>query len=204
MTSAYSAIQANEDETIKSQSEFFGYMKSGMDKMAKLTNDLLSLARTESTNRVITCTQFDIGAEIEKAAQKFDMLIHEKSVALICSIEPNVVINSDKALAIQAFEILFDNAVKYVNDGGTIDVSLKSDKRGIICTVGNSGAGIEKDDLPKIFDRFYRSDRSRSSETGGYGLGLSIAKTIIDTLGGKITVTSENGRTAFSLTWRTF
>jgi len=201
MTSTYSALQANENETIKSQSEFFGYMKSGMDKMAKLINDLLSLARMENANRDIACTPFDIGAEVKKAAQKYEALIQEKSVTLSCSIEPNVVINSDKMLSIQAFEILFDNAVKYVNESGTIDVTLKREKQGVICMVGNSGAGIDKDDIPKIFDRFYRTDRSRSSETGGYGLGLSIAKTIMNTLGGEIKATSEKGWTVFSLTW---
>jgi len=203
MTSTYSALQANEDETIKSQSEFFGYMKSGMDKMAKLTNDLLSLARMENASRDVAYASFDIGAEIENAVQKYEAPIKNNSVDLICSIAPNIVINSDKALSIQAFEILIDNAVKYVNEGGTIDVSLKHEKHSVICTVGNSGTGIEKDDLPRIFDRFYRTDRSRSSETGGYGLGLSIAKTIMDMLDGEIKVTSENGWTALSLLWRT-
>ena len=201
MTSTYSALQANENETIKSQSEFFGYMKSGMDKMAKLINDLLSLARMENASRDIVCTPFDIGIEVKKAAQKYEAMVQEKSVTLSCSIEPDIMINSDKALTVQAFEVLFDNAVKYVNEGGTIDITLKHEKQGVICMVGNSGAGIDKDDIPKIFDRFYRADRSRSSETGGYGLGLSIAKTIMDTLGGEIKATSEKGWTMFSLTW---
>jgi len=199
LTSTYSALQANEDETIKSQSEFFGYMKSGMDKMAKLINELLSLARMENTSRMITCAPFDIGAEVEKATRKFETLIREKSVAFSCSIEPDVVIASDQTLAIQAFEILFDNAVKYVNEDGKIDVTLKKEKHVVICTIGNSGEGIDKADLSKIFDRFYRADRSRSSETGGYGLGLAIAKSIMDSLGGKIEATSENEWTVFKL-----
>jgi signal transduction histidine kinase len=104
-------------------------------------------------------------------------------------------------LSIQAFEAIFDNAIKYVNEGGIIDVLLKHGKRGIICAVGNSGAGIEKDDILKIFDRFFRADRSRSSETGGFGLGLSIAKTIMDKLGGKISAVSAHGWTEFTLIW---
>ena len=91
-----------------------------------------------------------------------------------------------------------DKMTKLINDLLS-PARMESASRAISPASFNIGAGIEKDDIPKIFDRFFRVDRFRSSETGGYGLGLSIAKTIMDTLGGEITTVSENGWTAFSL-----
>jgi signal transduction histidine kinase len=199
MTSAYSALQANGKETTESRREWFGYLKSGMDRMEKLINNLLSLARIEGANITIEHKKFNISAAIEKSAQQFETAVNQKSVTLSRDIEQEINIVGDMPLTVQVFEILLENAVKYVDGGGRIDVEVKQEKQHVVCRVGNSGAGIAKEDLPRIFDRFYRTDRSRSEETGGYGLGLSIAKGIAETLGGEISVTSENGWTEFEL-----
>ena len=95
----------------------------------------------------------------------------------------------------------FDNAIKYSKENGQIDISLIKSKRQVIYSIKNSGKGIAKQDLPKVFDRFYRADPSRTHENGGYGLGLSIAKAIIDGLGGETHATSvENEYTTFTFT----
>lgn len=89
--------------------------------------------------------------------------------------------------------ILYDNAIKYSDVNGNVNVSLKTDKHRVVCSVQNSGKPIAKEDLPKIFDRFYRADPSRTAENGGYGLGLAIAKASIGRLGGSISVENTPG-----------
>lgn len=114
-------------------------------------------------------------------------------------IEPDIIVKSDQEKIKLVVTILFDNAVKYTDEKGQIDISLIRSKCHVTFTIKNSGKGIAKQDLPKIFDRFYRVDPSRTQETSGYGLGLSIAKTIMDRLGGEIYATSvENKYTTFT------
>ena len=101
----------------------------------------------------------------------------------------------------QVFAILLENAIKYADEQGKITVSLARSGHSVRCSVKNSGRGIGKNDLPKIFDRFYRADKSRSRERGGFGLGLSIARTMITRLGGELSAESkENEWTVFTFT----
>jgi signal transduction histidine kinase len=102
-------------------------------------------------------------------------------------------IEADNGKIAEVLYILLDNAGKYTPKGGEIAVTLGCNNEGAILRVINSGAGIAAEDLPKIFDRFYRPDSSRSTETGGFGLGLSIAKAIVDNSGGKISAERQMG-----------
>lgn len=197
----YDALLANKEETIKSQTNWFDYMKIGTDRMAKLIDDLLSLAKMEDVNIRINKMPFDISSAVEKILLSMEAVISEKGLILSLSIQPNIIINSDEEIIKQVFLIIYDNAIKYSVDNGTIDVSLWKQRRRIIFKIKNSGIGISKQDLPRIFDRFYRSDQSRTSENGGYGLGLSIAKSCVDKLGGQIRVMSlEDEYTEFEVT----
>lgn len=196
----YDALLANQEETIKSQMKWLDYMRIGTDRMAKLINDLLTLARIEGTNLESQKTSFDIGSAVSDVISSMEAVIVEKGIKLSHSIEADINIKSDLERIKQVATILLDNAIKYTNKNGLIDVSLVKSKRQIICSITNSGKGIPKQDLPKVFDRFYRADPSRTHE-GGYGLGLSIAKTIIDSLGGQIYVKSVEGEfTTFTFT----
>jgi two-component system, OmpR family, phosphate regulon sensor histidine kinase PhoR len=100
---------------------------------------------------------------------------------------------------------LVDNAIKYTPNGGTVTLSLGRDSEWVRVTVADTGIGIPAQDLPKVFDRFYRIDKSRardpSSDLGGAGLGLAIVKTIVDAHGGKIDVTSEVGKGSTFTVW---
>lgn len=98
----------------------------------------------------------------------------------------------------QVFAILYDNAIKYAEEGGKVVVSARKTKKQVVCSVKNTGKGISPKDLPYIFDRFYRADPSRTGEDSGYGLGLSIAQNIANQIGGTITTQSmENEWTEF-------
>lgn len=201
ITANYDALLANQDETIKSQKEWFDYMKIGMERMVKLINDLLSLAKMENVSIKVEKAPFNISETIFKVMASLEAMLCEKRIMLSHSIEQNIVINSDIEMVRQLFTILYENAIKYSNINGNIDVALTKSKKCVTCSIKNSGKGIATQDISKIFDRFYRGDSSRTGENGGYGLGLSIAKTIVNRLGGDITAEStENGWTIFTFT----
>jgi signal transduction histidine kinase len=110
------------------------------------------------------------------------------------------VVTADADRLLQVFTNLIDNAIKFTPEGGAVEVTLRQDGADAIVSVADSGRGIPPDDLPRIFDRFYRVERSRSREAGGSGLGLAIAKHIVDAHGGRITVMSRPGAgTTFSV-----
>ncbi|MGL5514316.1 MAG: sensor histidine kinase, partial [Sporomusa sp.] len=107
---------------------------------------------------------------------------------------------TDSVLVGQIINILLDNAIKYTEQGGWILITLAKERTCAVFTIQNSGKGISKQDLPKVFDRFYQADVSRSQSRSSYGLGLSIAKASIDKLGGTIEAESiENKQTVFTV-----
>jgi len=103
-------------------------------------------------------------------------------------------VSSDRSSVLKIFSILLDNAIKYTDKGGQISVTVSKEGRHAVFAVRNSGEGVPKEELPRLFDRFYRGDPARSSENGGSGLGLSIAASIAQRLGAKLTACSEPGQ----------
>lgn len=182
--------------------KWLNYIKSESKRMTKLTNDLLYLARLDyvADNEVFLNISFSEAAE--EIMLTMEAVMFENRVILEENIESDVYITADPGQIKQLVMILTDNAVKYTPPGGSIEVSLKKDGRNAVLKVKNDGDVIDKDDIEHIFDRFYRADRSRKrDESGGYGLGLAIAKAIVSKAGGKISITSEpeNG-TVFKVT----
>lgn len=105
----------------------------------------------------------------------------------------NVSVYADKGLIKQALRILMDNAIKYTNAGGKITLTVSGNEKEAMVTVQDEGIGIPPDAVPQIFNRFYRTDQSRARATGGSGLGLSIAKWIVERHGGRLEVLSRQG-----------
>ena len=197
----YDALLANQEETIKSQLKWLDYIKIGTNRMTKLINDLLSLAQMEDLSFVMQKVPFNMSSAVNEVILSMEAVMAEKDIELIRSIKPDIIVKSDPERVKQVITILLDNAVKYTEKKGQIDISLTESKRHVAFSIKNSGKGIAKQDLPKIFDRFYRVDPSRTHEAGSYGLGLSIAKTIIERLGGEIYAESvENEYTTFTFT----
>jgi len=197
----YDVLLENKEETIKSQMKWLDYIKIGTDRMTKLINDMLSLAKMEDIRFPVQKVPFNVSDAVNDVISSMEAVMADKEIMLSRSIEPDVIVKSDPERVRQVITILFDNAVKYTEKNGRIDISLKKSKRQATFSIKNSGKGISKQDLPKIFDRFYRVDPSRLHETGSYGLGLSIAKTVIERLGGGIYADSaENEYTTFTFT----
>jgi len=196
----YDVLLANQDETIKSQIKWLGYMRIGMDRLTKLIDDLLTLAKIEDVRLETQKQSFNISTAIQETIWSMEAAVNEKGIKLNCSIDPDIVVKSDAEKVKQVIAIMLDNAIKYTDDNGQIEISLLRSKRQITFSIKNSGKGIAKQDLPKVFDRFFRAESSRTHKSGSYGLGLSIAKTIMDRLGGEINVTSvENEWTTFTI-----
>ncbi len=193
------ALLSNMNETIESQKKWIDYIKIETDRMGKLVSDLLYLAKAEDADIKLQTCIFDISRAVEDVILSMEAIIFEKGITLSHEIEQNVIIKGDEEKIKQLVMILFDNAVKYTNEKGSIDIMLKKTKHQVMFSIKNSGEGIQKKDLSKVFDRFYRANQARTYENGSYGLGLSIAKAIVESMGGKINVESiENKNTTFT------
>lgn len=159
--------------------------------MKDLVESLLFLARHDKKTLMMEMERFDpcdVVAELHKEAAMVTPEDH-----FICQPMEHTTIEADRNMIKQVMRILCDNAVKYTPKGGTITMGVESYPGGCTLILSDNGPGISREELPKIFDRFYRSDSARKAEGGGHGLGLSIARIIIVAHGGKIRVRSKVG-----------
>ncbi len=157
------------------------------ERLSQIIDNLLFLARAEAADRSVDRTCFDGRAAIEKIAGYYETVAEERHIMISCSGEGEVC--ADPLLFSRAVSNLVDNAVRYSPDGGKIELSLQADAAESRIAVRDRGAGIAAEHLPRIFDRFYRVDSSRSA--GGTGLGLSLVKSIAEMHGGAAEVRSE-------------
>lgn len=188
-----SLILSHPDDIIRNQSKWLNYINSQTDRMSILINEMLSLAKLDANENNLTLASINISKLIESMLLMFDAVIYENNIELETSIIKNLYINGDKESIKKLFSIIMDNAIKHTNKNGKIEVSLSSDKNKIRMIIRNTGDGIAEEYLEKIFERFYRADSSRDRNTGGYGLGLSIAKSIVKQHKGKIYAQSKFG-----------
>ncbi|SKC85243.1 sensor histidine kinase [Maledivibacter halophilus] len=164
-------------------------IKSESQGMKDLIEKLLFLARSDKDLLQLQIEDFYIDQLINEIAYETNLI--DSKHEIIWEANEKVVIAADRKLIKQAFRILIDNSIKFTPEDGKIKIKLFTEKRNVMVTIEDSGIGIPKEDIPLIFNRFYRSDKSRAKKTGGHGLGLSIAKWIIDKHKGYIKVESE-------------
>lgn len=173
------------------------------NRMARLTGDLLSLLHTEQ-GLVLKQELFDANVVVRQRLAAIASKWLEKDIEFEGpeEEEESLLVRSDPDRFEDVVSTLIDNAAKYTPEGGSVRVATRALKDTVIVQVTDTGVGIPADDIPHVFDRFYRSDLSRSGGEGGFGLGLSIAKSIVDSVGGQISVESEVGEgSTFSLVW---
>ena len=173
--------------------------------MKTLVDQLLFLARSDSGDQKMLLSDLDLGDMVMDDVLQFEPVAFERGILIEPDLEPDIHIEGDSTMIRQLIHILLDNACKYAAANGTIDVSLKRERQGCTLAVHNPGPAIPADDLPHIFERFYRADKARTHKenTSGYGLGLAIAKSIAEDHNGTIqcTSTDENG-TTFTVRFR--
>lgn len=191
-------INANVDvlEMEMGQNESLSDIKQQISRLISLTNDLVMLARMEESKEILQKIEFPISKVVAETAMPFRVLANKQGKEFTCDIEPALTYNGNEKAVQKLVSILMDNAVKYSPENGSISLTFKRQFKSLCLTVVNTTAEeITQENLSQIFDRFYRTDTSRNSETGGYGIGLSIASAITAAHGGKIQVLSDDGRT---------
>jgi signal transduction histidine kinase len=191
-------LLAGGEGTLNDQTKWLHRIKSETERMKTLTNDLLYLTEMDDARARMIHVPFDLSEAVESVVLAMEAVIYEKDLALDYDIEPGLSVTGSGEQMKQVVMILLDNAIKYANPQGSIGLALKRHQGHIQLSVANTGPGIPAEHLGKIFDRFYRTDPSRSRQHGGYGLGLAIAKSIVDQHRGKIYARSlPNEKTTF-------
>lgn len=168
-------------------------------RMARLCSDLLSVIRSEEMVEYRSI-RYDINATSREVLASAATRYIDKHLEF-AGPDGTMWLQGDPDRIEEALGILIDNACKYTPDGGSVAVTTKRHKDRVVVEITDTGVGIPEEDLPNIFERFYRSDISRSKDTGGFGLGLAIAKHIVDASRGTITVRSSLGRGTIFEVW---
>lgn len=195
-------IIANTDILLRDEhipSESLRWVESTSDEaqhMKGLVNDLLELARADESatggaTSALRRETVDLSELVESACLEFDALAYERGCTLDSRIAEHIELTGDPDWLNRVVRILIDNAVKYAAIGSVVRVNLEKASPHARITVNNQGNPIDESDLPHVFERFYRSDKARTRGTGGFGLGLAIAKSIVEAHGGRISCTSD-------------
>jgi heavy metal sensor kinase len=165
------------------------------ETMTVLIEKLLSLARTDAGRETLDIRPINLRETVDQVASDWRLTVREHQLVLKEHVtHEDVYIRGDRAALNRSFNILIDNAVKYTPAPGTIDIRLERSDGNAVFSVADSGIGIREEEQEHIFERFYRVDKARSREQGGAGLGLAIARWIIDQHGGSIEVRSHLGK----------
>ena len=165
-----------------------------VDRLTGLTNDLVYLSRMEESDSGAVMSELPLSDIVSETVAPFDALALEKGVAIESDIESMLSAKGNVKDFEKLISILMENAVKYSASDAPIKVSLKRDGRNALLRISNKTyERVSEDNINHVFDRFYRMDESRSSETGGYGIGLSMANAIVTACGGKITAETSDG-----------
>ncbi len=184
-------LLSHEDSKIRDERKWLDYIKTESERMTKLTNDLLYLARLDHNENNVMLSRVSFSEAAESVILLMEAVIFEKNINLDYDISPDIFVNGSSEQLKQLVMILLDNAVKYTQESGNIKISLTCESSDAVFTIRNSGEGISQEAQKQIFERFYREDKSRARESGGYGLGLAIANAIVTSCRGSICVNSQ-------------
>ncbi len=176
------------------ENEWLSDIQSQTRRLADLTNSLILLARMEEQQPQAQMIEFPLSDVAEETVESFQALAKTHNKTLTSQIQPMISLYGDEKALHRLMVILLDNAIKYSDEGGRICLTLEKQKNGIRLGVFNTAEAVSRESLPHLFDRFYRTDQSRNSQTGGYGLGLSIAAAIVSAHKGKIAASTQDGK----------
>ncbi len=195
-------IMANAEalENEPTETKWLNNIKSESERMSDLISDLLDLTKIENDENTSKYQLENISKVVERTILTFESLIYENKIKLSYNIQENVDMNCNINHIKQLLAILIDNAIKHSEENGEINITLEKNKNNIILKVSNKGKEIPKEIQEKIFERFYRADESRNRNEKRYGLGLAIAKSIVEKYKGIIKVFCKNGITTFETT----
>ena len=174
------------------ESEWLSDIKKQTRRLTMLTNDLIYLAKMEENSGSVNKLEFPLSDMVEETAESFKSLAISRSKTFTYTIQPLLSYVGDEKALRQLVSILLDNAIKYSDENGNISVTLSAQGRGIRLEFFNTCASMPKDSTSHLFERFYRGEESHNSQTGGYGIGLSVAKAVVDAHKGRITASTKD------------
>lgn len=195
-------IEANADvlENEIKKNKWIDYIQNEVDSMNKLINELLLLAKIENIDNLKEYKQLNVSKEVEIILSMFESMAYEKQVSIKSNIVKNITMKGNKEDIEHIVSTLIDNAIKHTKPSKKVILELKKEKNEIILEVKNMGDPIPEEERKKIFERFYRIDKSRNRNEKRYGLGLAIAKSTIEKYNGKIEVYYKDNFTIFKVT----
>lgn len=194
----------NPNETVESQLKWLKNIEIEHTRMTKLVEDLLTLSRADTGEQSLFTSTFLLDETAQVAINTFQSVCQQKELDLTHNIETNIPFSGDEKRISQLIIILLDNAVQYTQPKGKIHFELHKKENAIEFSVQDTGVGIFEEDTAKIFERFYRVNNTRQQNPDGSGLGLSIARWIVEQHKGKISVDSKLGKgTIFSVVFHT-
>lgn len=188
-----SHIEAFIDGVWEPNPEKLAIVHNEISRLTKLIKELSDLSVIESDEIKLCKSELNLSTLLSNIAESFAPMFISKSIHLQKEIQGNIMLLGDADRLNQVFANILSNAYKYTNEGGIVQVSLEQSKDAIRVTVSDTGIGIPKEDIKHVFERFYRSDLSRSRGTGGTGIGLTITRAYIEAHGGSIKLESEEG-----------
>ena len=204
MTTIGGFIDGMIDGTIppEKQPHYLSIVHDEIKRLSRMVESMLSVSRLESNETELKLESFDFKEQVLGVVLSQEQRIAKKNIEVTgLDMLPDITITADKDLIYRVVYNLVDNAIKFTDDGGKIEFKIRSDSNDITFNIKNTGKGIPQIELPYVFERFYKVDKSRSANKESTGLGLYIVKTIIKNHGGVITVSSvENQFTAFEFT----
>lgn len=195
-------IKANADliENEVKNKKSIKYIKQETEKLNHLVNEMLTLTRIDNTISKENFKSFNFGDSLFDVVLPFESIAYEKGISFNINIDEVTDYFGDESNIQKLAEILIDNAMSYTAKGGIVDVDAYENSKIVTLSVTNTGEPISDEKKVEIFDRFYRESKSRESTGNHYGLGLSIASTIVKKHNGKISIESKNGKNTFTVT----
>lgn len=184
-------LQQHSKESIDAQQKWIDNTQAEASRMKTLVDDLLFLAKTDAAQRSQERTSFSLSDAAWNCFLPFEPLAYEQRITLTSTIQSDLRMHGHEPEIKQLMVILLDNACKYAGEKGSVFLHVSSSQDKVRIKVQNTGAPILPEQLPHIFERFYRTDKARARTQGGYGLGLSIAAQIVQAHNGKISVSSD-------------
>ncbi|WP_374724321.1 sensor histidine kinase [Calidifontibacillus erzurumensis] len=196
----YADIARRPNITNEQRDEYLSIIKEEAENVVVLVNNLFELAKMDENQFTINKQPVRLKDFLEKIRQKFQPAFHEEKIDLKIICPPNISVSVDAVRFSQVISNLLDNALKHSPANTTVTVEVKQNKTGTTITISDEGEGIPEEDLPNIWDRLYRVEKSRSRSTGGSGIGLAIVKKIVESHGGEISIKSiVNKGTTFTI-----
>lgn len=199
MDANISVLASNADKTVKSQQKWLDAMEEQSARMASLIGDMLTLAKLDSGKSEQPLVPVDMSRLLAGCLLSFEAPLFERGIRLSANIERELTVCGSREKLEQLIGILLDNAVKHTTENGQVTVTLCKAKERVLLSVKNDCEAIPQEALLHIFDRFYRIDSARTRESGGYGLGLAIAKSIVTELHAKISADSDTQSITFTV-----